>query len=333
MVKNKRKYLIMAALLILLGHALYYASEVAFAFQVIQEGVVKVVPNAVPLNQTGTWFVINVTVENAPPVYAVQVQLEYDPTVLNASMVIQGSFLNASGVQTFVHTTQERHEEATPPYAIVTYAETLLGAPTNLPQGDGLLCRINFTIIGEGVSRLELLPYSMVDATEKGVYLMKPDMTRVKPVTLLSGFYGSVLVLKADKVSISHGENINLTCTLYPILLEEVQPPYTANITIQFKKGEEQWKNLNSTNVNVPDLNDVSISFVWQKPEAGDYKVKAIARIGDETFESNEITVKVKAAATPWWQSPIFIAAIILIIIVIVVVVLLRRRKGGKAEV
>jgi len=331
MVQGKGKHLIAAALLILLAHALYYTSEISFAFQVIQGGDVKVVPNAVPLNQTGTWFVINVTVENAPPVYAVQVQLEYDPTVLNASMVIQGSFLNASGVQTFVHSTQERHEEATPPRAIITYAETLLGTPTNLPQGDGLLCRINFTIIGEGVSPLELLPYSMVDTKEVGVYFMKPDMTRVKPLSLHSGFYGSALILRADKVSISHGGNINLTCTLYPLLLEEAQPPYTANITIQFKRGDEPWKKLNSTNVNVPDLNDVSVSFVWQKPEAGGYKVKAIAQIGDETVESNEIIVNVKAPATPWWQSPIFITAIILILIVIVVVVVLaKRRKGGK---
>ena len=322
------KIILSAALLCSLAFTLYHFSHTAYAIDVIEAGVVKVVPSAIPLNQTGTWFIINVTVENAPPVYAVQVELEYDPTVLNATDVIQGTFLSSTGVQTFIHWYQKVHEEAVPPHAIITYAETLTGAPTNLPQGSGLLCRINFTILTEGVSRLDLVPYAMVDSTEVGVYFLKMDFTRVKPIALFSGFYGSALVLRVDKAQISEGENFNLTCTLYPELVVDKTPPYAVNITVQFRKDEESWKKIDSKNVNVPDLNEVSVSFIWQKPGAGDYKVKAVATIGEKVLESNELLVKVKAVAVPWWQSPMFIAAIVIIVVIIVTVVLVKRRSG-----
>ncbi|MCS7366976.1 MAG: cohesin domain-containing protein [archaeon YNP-WB-062] len=331
------KIILSAALLCSLAFTLYHFSRIAYAIEVIEAGVVKVVPSSIPLKQTGTWFIINVTVENAPPVFAVQVELEYDPTVLNATNVIQGTFLNSTGVQTFSTWNKTVHEEAAPPYAIITYAEVMLGMPTNLPQGSGLLCRINFTILTGGVSRLELLPYAMVDSKEVGVFFIKLDFTRpdpkirVKPTALSSGFYGSALVLRVDKAQISEGENFNLTCTLYPELVVDKTPPYAANITVQYKKGEESWRKIDSKNVNVPDLNEVSVSFIWQKPGAGDYKVKAIATIGDEVLESNELLVKVKAVAVPWWQSPMFIAAIVIIVAIIVAVVLVKRR-GGKAK-
>jgi hypothetical protein len=329
--KSVLRIILSAALLCSLAFTLYHFSRIAYAINVIEAGVVKVVPSAIPLSQTGTWFIINVTVENAPPVYAVQVELEYDPTVLNATNVIQGTFLSSTGVQTFVDSRQKVHEEAVPPYAIITYVETMLGMPTNLPQGSGLLCRINFTVLKEGVSRFYLLPYAMVDSNEVGVYFLKMDLTRVKPTSLFSGFYGSALVLKIDKAQISEGENFNLTCTFYPELVVDKTPPYAANITVQYKKGEESWRKIDSKNVNVPDLNEVSVSFIWQKPGAGDYKVKAIATIGDEVLESNELLVKVKAVAVPWWQSPMFIAAIVIIVAIIVAVVLVKRR-GGKAK-
>lgn len=332
--KKLLKSLMPIILLSLSAYVLYQASDVAYAVPMIEAGVVKVVPSAVPLNQTGTWFIINITVEDAPTVYAVQVELEYDPTVLNATDVLQGTFLKSTGVNTFSGWHQVRHEEATPPYAIITYYETMTGVPSNFPQGSGLLCSINFTVIGEGVSRLDLLTYEMVDSTEKGVYLMKIDQTRVKPTALYSGFYGTAIVLRTDKLQITQGENFTLTCTIYPQLLE-ISPPYTANITIYYSKGGGSWEKLDSKNVNVPDLEAISVSFVWQKPEAGDYKVKAIARIGDETLESNELTLKVVAVATPWWQSPMFIAAIVIVIVIvllIIVAVSVRRRKGVKEE-
>ena len=173
MIRTKVHLIILVVVASALTYMVNSSSILVFAGTQIEAGVVKVSPRATRTVEVGSWFLVNVTATDIPPVYGLQVQLVYNPNVLNATDVLKGNFLNQTGMSTFEFWNQKYNFEATPPKAILTYAETLtIPDPTKLVGGSGVLCIINFTVLSEGVTTFELVPYGAGDV---GTYFLKPS--------------------------------------------------------------------------------------------------------------------------------------------------------------
>jgi len=319
-----------AITILILATILYMSNNLTIptkAGTVIPGGTVKVIPRAISPIEIGKSFTINVTATDVPPIYGLQVQLKFDPTILNVTNVIQGDFLTKSGINTF-HFWNVTDEN------IMTYAETLIVSdPDQLVGGDGVICTINFTVTGEGASVLELVAFESIEA-EIGTFFLKPsdewsptrpDYDYIIP-QIISGYYGSAIEITLSKTTITVGNSVNVTCTAHPEIIAE-EPPFTINVTLTYKSGEE-WKKINSTTINVESAEPVEVMFKWTPPEEGKYTLKAFLYM-DETMvdESGEVTLTVKAKGGGIDLTTIIIIVIVVVIVIGAIALYLKRRK------
>jgi hypothetical protein len=138
------------------------------------------------INQT---FTVNVTVENCVDIYAVQVDIRYDPQVLNVTSVSEGTFLNSTGTTSVLYAQSFPVTNSTPPRASAYFVDTKFGTELPDSSGNGILFTITFRVIADGSSQLQFYPYKAGSGSSDGTYFLKRDNTEVMPA-LHSGSYG-----------------------------------------------------------------------------------------------------------------------------------------------
>jgi hypothetical protein len=146
---------------------------------------IRIEPESVarlPVNDT---FTVNVTVDKCVSIFSVQVDIRYNPQVLNAINIPEGPFLSSTGSQTLRVRNDSESFTANPSQARIFFAAAKL-ADTPDPSGSGLLFSITFRVISTGSTQLELFPLN--NDTTQGTYFMKRDYTEVIP-NLYSGSY------------------------------------------------------------------------------------------------------------------------------------------------
>lgn len=135
-------------------------------------------------------FTVNVTVENCVDIYAVQVDLRYDPQVLNVTNILEGPFLPSAG-STFAVNMTAQSLNTTPPTTRLIFVDTKMGSePAADASGNGTLLTITCQVLSNGSTQLQFYPYSAGTGTSIGTYFLKRDLTEIIP-ELHNGSYGS----------------------------------------------------------------------------------------------------------------------------------------------
>lgn len=135
-----------------------------------------------PVNST---FSINVTVEKCTAIFAVQIDIRFNPQVLNATNILEGPFLKSTGSGTIIAVNETEPSTNDTSVARIFFAESKLGTTAD-PSGDGVLLTVTFQVISDGSTQLQLFPVN-ADRTQ-GTYLMDRQQLNIIP-TLYSGSY------------------------------------------------------------------------------------------------------------------------------------------------
>jgi hypothetical protein len=145
----------------------------------VQPTAIRIEPENVGKLAVNSTFTVNVTVENCVDIYAVQVDIRYDPQVLNATIVSEGPFLPSTGptspINTFNQTVSTK-----PLSARVFFVDLKTGQSLPDANGNGILFTITFQVLTEGSSQLQIYPYPGSGVTV-GTYFMKRDNTEIIP--------------------------------------------------------------------------------------------------------------------------------------------------------
>jgi len=260
----------------------------------------------------GETFTVNVTVKNCQNVYAVQVDIRFDPYVLDAIKIIEGPFLKSAG-DTFVLFNESRvNEEATPPYGQVYFVATLLGDAPGA-SGSGVLFNITFQVLAEGSSILHFYEYPGGGSFD-GTYFMDRGLNEIY-LTLEDGFYGTPITLSVQPSKISIGGNVTISGQVLGV--EEA-----VNVTLYYRKEGGGWNELVKRQTNSTGHFD----YLWKPPDVGKYYFKATTVFEGVPVESAEVPLSVEAAGL---DITMIIAIVVVVVVVaaVVAVVLKRRRK------
>jgi hypothetical protein len=163
-----------AILILLVQPALSIVRNVSAATQP-QTGV-QILPTQTGSLEPGDSFTVNVSALNCTDIYAVQVDIHYDPTVLKLDGITSTSLFqfpfNLTESNIFDEMANLTYNG--PTYGQILYIASrndLLG-PSGL-NGDFLLFTVAFTVISYDSSSIQLIPYPGGSSTQ-GTYLMTP---------------------------------------------------------------------------------------------------------------------------------------------------------------
>jgi desulfoferrodoxin (superoxide reductase-like protein) len=295
--------------------------------------LVKIVPTAISRLNVSDTFTVNVTVGNVPPpnstyygIYAVELRLSYDPSVLNCTNVNEGQFFSSVRSTLLLENYSEVNLLVEPPTAKVYFTCSLSGVgPTDAynTTGDrGVLVSMIFNVTSEGSTELRLDPYDPVST--HGMYFMTRDTLAPYILPAIeNGFYSSPVEFSVTPSTINVGDNATLSGQILGSAALNV-----TSVTLQYRQqGAVDWNNVTTVSTNGSGF----FSYNWTSTDAGVFEFQtAITFEGITTYSSPPQTLTVKAIPFPWTY--VIIAIIVVIIVVVAVLVYLRRRGGKKAE-
>jgi hypothetical protein len=151
---------------------------------------IRIEPENVGRLTFGDTFTVNVTVENCVNVLAVQVDLRYDPTVLNVTNIVEGPFLPSVRQTILVKNTTSTNTDTPPRTAGVYFVNSLMGGGNGTDaNGNGVLITITFKVVGGGSTDLQFFSYKPGGTTPEGTYFADRSATAIIP-ELHNGSYG-----------------------------------------------------------------------------------------------------------------------------------------------
>lgn len=130
-------------------------------------------PALVPCNN----FSVNINIINGTDVYTFTFKLSFDPTIIEAVSIIEGTYLSNVGPTTIL--TDEIDNIA----GFVRFSVTLNAPPG--ANGDGTLATVTFHVIGNGASNLTLSDTSLADSVPQPI-----------PHTTKNGYFANVIFAK-----------------------------------------------------------------------------------------------------------------------------------------
>lgn len=275
---------------------------------------ISIEPRQIPKLSVGETFTVNVTVKNAENVYAVQVDIRYDPYILDAIKIIEGPFLTSAGSILLLFNESRVYEEAEPPYAQVYFVAALTGAGVYGANGSGVLFTITFEVLEVGSTLFHFYPYPGGGSSD-GTYFMTINYEEIIPI-LEDGFYGTPITLSVNPSKIAPGQNATISGQVLGVA-------EAINVTIYYRKEGGSWIEL----IIVQTNSTGHFVYSWKPPETGKYYIKVSAVVEDVPVESGEVSLTVEAAGL----DVMLIVGIVIAIVVVVAVVafaLKRRRKS-----
>lgn len=141
----------------------------------------------------GQTFTIQVSVADAVDLYAWQLDLGFDPTILNANSIDEGPFLATGGSTFFIPGTIDNTAGS-----ISFTGNSLLTAISGV-NGSGVLATVSFTAVGAGTSPVNLFNVELLDSSLSGTdtTVANGSVTTVVPEPTGLGFAGFGLVALA----------------------------------------------------------------------------------------------------------------------------------------
>jgi hypothetical protein len=178
---------------------------------------VRISPESITVLQVDDNFTVYVTVDNVIAVGAAQVQLTYDPTVLNVTEVAEGSFLQSAGPTAVAQSYAEENLQSQPPKGEVYYSSAIIGTGALTgASGSGVLLNVTFRVVSVRSSVLHLLSYDE-GTGGSGTYFihLNSDLSQVEVIpNLEDGSYGSTpaysLTISTSKNGVPVTSNVTL---------------------------------------------------------------------------------------------------------------------------
>jgi hypothetical protein len=292
-------------------------------FQSLPPPEIHVKPSSVvdPSLQPGNAFSINVTVIQAVGVYAWNLNMSWDPAVLNVTNVEEGSFLNQSAYDTTFnkHILQEEG---------FLYANcSLFGEPPDVSaSGNGTLITVTFLVEAVGNTVLDLYDTKLLGygggelphEAQDGYF----DNSGVRRDV-------SIVSVEASPTAVEAGDSVSIT------VVARNDGDVTENFDVIV-----YWGDINIGTLSTSDLSpgaQKTLTFSWKTEgmAEGNHTIKAVAssviweaNTDDNTYVNGYVSI------TPPEQTsslPVtLIAAVVIVIIIIVAVtgVVLLRKRG-----
>lgn len=135
--------------------------------------------------QSGGTFAVNVTIADVSELYGWQVNVTFNPQVLNVERTLEGGFLKQVNETVFI-----MKIDNTLGYALITgvFEQHEGGVyPPHGASGSGLLCNITFSVKGSGSSPMQLSKKN----APGGTYLRSLSADVIAPITDFSTVDGS----------------------------------------------------------------------------------------------------------------------------------------------
>jgi general secretion pathway protein D len=123
--------------------------------------VLEVTPSS--LTTSSSTFSLDIAVTGVSDLYAFQFDLGFDPTILAATSVTEGTFLPGGGATLFIPGAIDNVGGT-----ISSTADTLQGAIPGV-SGSGDLAVINFEVLGPGTSTINIFNAQMLDSNLNGL--------------------------------------------------------------------------------------------------------------------------------------------------------------------
>lgn len=189
---NTKSLLLSLAILILLMQPALNIARSTNAEEQPPTGV-RILPAQTANLAVGDSFNVNVSVENCTDVYAVQVDIHYDPTVLEAVSVTPGS---AYSFPLMVANESNIFDEELnmtyngPTYGQVYYVASACGDVSGI-NGEALLFTATFKVVSDGSSSIQLIQYPG-GGSGIGTYFVTPQLVEVVS-QLYSANYGQTV--------------------------------------------------------------------------------------------------------------------------------------------
>lgn len=175
-------------------------------------------PESITVLQVDDNFTVYVTVDNAVAVGAAQVQMTYDPTVLNVTEVSEGPFLQSAGSTAVAQSYAEENLESQPPKGEVYYSSAIIGTGALTgASGSGILLNVTFRVVSVGSSVLHLLSYNE-GTGGSGTYFIhiNSDLSQAEVIpNLEDGFYGSAPAYSLTTNTFRNGVSVTSNVTLF----------------------------------------------------------------------------------------------------------------------
>ena len=155
--------------------------------------IIKVDPANVTKHVVNSTFTVNVTVENCVNVYAVQVDIRFNPNVLNLINISEGPFLPSAGPTLVMKANSSSNNDTQPLTAGAYFVDTHFGSDVTGASGNGTLFAITFQVLSEGSTQFQFFPYTPRSSSIEGTYFMKvnQDQTQTEIIPELhNGSYG-----------------------------------------------------------------------------------------------------------------------------------------------
>jgi hypothetical protein len=302
-------------LIILLIAILFFISQ-SLNVQAETKPSIKIEPQETKKLAVNDIFTINVTVENCINVYAVQVDLRFNPEVLNVTNILEGPFLPSHGT-TMVLLNESRVDlDATPPLGQVYYVASLWGDVPGA-SGSGLLFTVTFQVLSEGSSLLQFMAYPG-GGSEIGTYFMDPDTKEILP-ELVDGFYGTSFLFSPDLSKVNVGGNVSFSCQILGI-------SQVLTVTLQHRKVGGEWMDLETKPTNASGF----VSFLWTPTEAGVFEFKVYTLLENILVKSEIVSVSVEAVFD--FMTYIYIGVAVFVILIVAVIFIYKRRKRAVSQ-
>ena len=265
----------------------------------------------------GDNFTIYAWVDNAANVEAAQVQFTYDLTVLNATSVEEGPFLESVGstiiAQSYAAAISDTLGE-------VYYASAGISGQT--ASGSGILLNVTFTVLSAGSSQFHLIPYA-AGGNQPGTYFTDINSNVIVP-NLTDAFYGSPVSFTASQTLFSVGQTITLS--------GKVSGSLEGNITsveLTYAPLNGKWADLASLTANSSGY----FSYQWTPSENGAFEFQVSFNSAGKITNSTAVEVIVQPTLKGYGIYVLYaIAGFIVFIAAVVIILHVRTSRRLAAE-
>jgi hypothetical protein len=204
---NTKCLLLSLAILILLMQPALTMAKNATTETQPQVGI-QVLPTQTGNRDPGDFFSVNVSAENCTNIYAVQVDIHYDPTVLKPVAITPASVFQFPFI--IKNESNIYDEYSNMPYNGPTFGQIYYVATRALPSdtgldGEALLFTVTFQVISYGSSTIQLIHYPG-GGSATGTYFMTPQLVEVIP-QLYSSNYGQLVSPPTSSSQSTPGNN------------------------------------------------------------------------------------------------------------------------------
>jgi hypothetical protein len=273
-------------------------------------------------------FTVYVWVDNADGVEGAQVQFTYDPTVLNVTQVVEGSFLQMPGPNPGTIIGQLYAEEdlgSVPPTGKVFYSAAISYGSTKFltgASGSGTLLNVTFRVLSEGASQFHLVPYRQAflpghGIIEEGVFFQNLEFVNTYP-SLKDGFYGTPVSLSVSPDVINVGESATLKGRVTGTAAGSV-----TSVNLEYVEEGGNWTVLAA----LPTDESGNFTYQFTGNKTGDYEFRIFFTLAGKYVQSLVAVVTVEDISSHFYYVYYILAALILIIGAAVVVHFIRMKR------